>query len=165
MNNYWGTNFVPAQGGNFVFRYDLVSTQEIDPAALTRVGWNKMTPFEVSEVPGSFSAGRLPSNETKLLSINNPDVALITWKLAEDGRGSILRLEEIAGREGTVRLKSEYLTFTQAWRCSIVEESEEPVAVSNGEIELRIRPFEIVTLRIMSKPRLPEKERIEAHSR
>ena len=165
MNNYWGTNFVPAQGGNFIFRYDLVSAQTLDPAALTRAGWNTMTPFEVSEVPGALSTGRLPSKEAKLISIKTPDVALITWKLAEDGRGSILRLEEIAGREGTLRLESEYLTFTQAWRCSLVEDNQTALAISTGGVEIPIRPFEIVTLRIVSKPRLSEKERIEAHSR
>lgn len=154
MNNYWGTNFVPAQGGNFVFRYDLVSTATLDPAALTRTGWSTMTPLEVMEVPAAFSLGTLPPTQASLLKINNPDVALITWKLAEDGRGSIVRLEEIAGRKGTVRLASDHLAFTQAWRCSIVEDDQTPIAVSTGGVELPIRPFEIVTLRIMSKPRL-----------
>jgi len=50
MNNYWHTNYPPEQGGNFTFRYVLTSQDHLDPAALTRIGWESMEPAELDYV-------------------------------------------------------------------------------------------------------------------
>ena len=36
MSNYWSTNFKSSQGGEFTFRYALVSRGQFEPAELTR---------------------------------------------------------------------------------------------------------------------------------
>jgi hypothetical protein len=146
MSNYWGTNFAPQQGGDFTFHYDLVSSAAFDGAQLTRTGWNTMTPLEADQVYAAFSPGPLPATQGKLLEINNPNVALSTWKRAENGDGSILRLVEISGKEQTVGITSSNLKILEAWNCSALEDKGKQVDVSNATINLTLHPFEIKTV-------------------
>ena len=43
MNNYWNTNYLAGQGGDFVFRYVLSSGRDMSHAALSRLGWEEMS--------------------------------------------------------------------------------------------------------------------------
>ena len=154
MNNYWGTNFAPGQGGEFTFRYAIVSGRGFDPAALTRTGWETMTPLESDSVGSSFQPGPLPSDEASLLQVDGPNVAVVTWKTAEDGRGTILRLEELAGKPVRVRISSDYFSVQEAWRCSGLEDDQARLESREVGVEVGMRPFEIVTLRLITQSRL-----------
>ena len=154
MNNYWGTNFAPAQGGDFTFHYSIVSTRGFDAAALTRAGWESMTPLESDSVNASPQVGALPSDQATLLSVSNPDVAVITWKIAEDGHGTILRLEELAGNTSKVKIDSQFLGIREAWRCDGLEDSQTHLNTDGDALEMGIKPFEIVTLRLITQSRL-----------
>jgi alpha-mannosidase len=154
LNNYWGTNFAPGQGGEFTFRYSLVSRPGFDPASLTRLGWQEMTQLESDQVPAGAAAGTLPSTEASLLEIDNPDVVLVTWKMAEDGRGTILRLQEIAGKNSTARITGKHFGVEKAWRCSGLEQDQSEIAVSNGGVELSLRPYEIVAIRVVTQSQI-----------
>jgi hypothetical protein len=157
MNNYWGTNFAPGQGGEFTFHYSIVSGHGFDPAELTRAGWESMTPLESDSVNASLQAGTLPSDQASLISIGNPDVAVVTWKIAEDGRGSILRLEELAAKTSKVRIGSQYFDVREAWRCSGLEDDEAHLNTSNGTVEIEIKPFEVITMRLITHSRLVQR--------
>jgi hypothetical protein len=98
MNNYWGTNFPAWQGGDYTFRYVLTSGATVDPAAWTRFGIEVMTRLEVTQVPQAPGESRLPLDQAGLVEIDGEGVNLSTWKMAEDGQGSVLRLQETAGR-------------------------------------------------------------------
>ncbi len=162
MNNYWGTNFAPGQGGEFTFHYSIVSGRDFDPAALTRAGWEGMTPLESDSVSAAFQPGALPSDQSALLSISNPDVSIVTWKIAEDGHGTILRLEELAGKSGKVRMSSKHFDVQEAWRCSGLEDNQARVSTTTeGGVEIEIKPFEIITLRLITKSRLPERAAVQ----
>jgi hypothetical protein len=150
MSNYWGTNFAPQQGGEFTFRYDIVSGATFDGAQLTRAGWNSMTPLEADQAYAAFFPGALPATQAKILEIDNPDVALSTWKRAEDGQGTILRFVEVSGKEQSVRITSPYLEIIEAWNCSVLEENGSAVDVSNSSITLTLRPFEIKSVRLQT---------------
>lgn len=150
MSNYWGTNFAPQQGGEFTFRYDIVSTSTFDAAQLTRTGWNTMTPLEVGQAHASFFPGALPATQTKILEIDNPNVALSTWKRAEDDHGTIFRLVEISGKKQTVHIASPYLRISEAWNCSALEEKGSPVDISDAGATLTLLPFEIKTIRLQT---------------
>ena len=152
MNNYWGTNFAPGQGGDFTFRYSLVSGRGFDPASLTRAGWQAMTSLEADQVSAAFGPGILPSDRASLLEIENPDVVLVTWKMAEDGHGTVLRLEEVAGKPASARINSKYFKVVQAWRCSGLEDNQSDILTTGGGAEVSLRPFEILTIRIMTQP-------------
>jgi alpha-mannosidase len=152
MNNYWGTNFAPGQGGDFTFRYSLVSGWGFDPAGLTRTGWQAMTALEADQLGAAVTTGVLPSDGASLLEIENPNVVLVTWKMAEDGKGTILRLEEVSGKPSSTYISSKYVSIKQAWRCSGLEDNQSDIAATGGGMEVSLRPFEIVTLRIATQP-------------
>ena len=153
MNNYGGTNFAPGQGGEFAFHYSLVSGRDFDPAALTRAGWENMTPLESDPVNASFEPGALPSDQAALMTVDNPEVAIVTWKIAEDGRGTILRLEELAGHTAPAKISSQYFAVREAWRCSGLEDDETRIDASANAVEIEIKPFEVVTLRLITEPK------------
>ncbi|MBZ5612861.1 MAG: hypothetical protein LAO23_02545 [Acidobacteriia bacterium] len=160
MNNYWGTNFAPQQGGDFVFHYSLVSGRALDPAALTRLGDEAMTPLEVDQVGAAIVPdkvpGKLPNAEASLIEVSNPSVAVATWKLAEDGEGSILRLQETSGKPQAVGIRSAYLKLDQVWRCSLLEDNLQEVKTDRHGFQIEVKPFEIVTLRLRTSPDFPE---------
>ena len=158
MNNYWGTNFAPGQGGDFTFRYSLVSAQGFDPARLTRTGWQAMTSLEADQLGAALAPGVLPGDGASLLEIENPNVVLVTWKIAEDDQGTILRLEEVAGNPASTRINSKYFKITQAWRCSGLEDNQSEIATAGGGVEVSLRPFEIVTIRMTTQSQVARSE-------
>ncbi len=152
MNNYWDTNYRAAQGGDFVFRYVVTSGAKFDPEALARLGWTEMRPAEVDYVVGQDKVGNpprpLPGTGAGFLEIEPPNVALATWKLAENGKGTILRLVEIGGRATTATVRfSRYSPHTAAL-CNAVEDDLEPLRVEGNTLTLTLKPYEIITARI-----------------
>lgn len=152
MSNYWDTNFASSQGGKFQFHYTFVSAPQFDGAVLTRLGWEEMTPFESDAVHPATSAGLLPRDFAGFLSINRPGVVLTTWKLAEDGDGSILRLEDTTGHAGPVRITSSLLRIAQAWRANVLEENQAALKIDANGVQVEVPAFGIVTLRIRTQP-------------
>ncbi|MEO7029515.1 MAG: polysaccharide lyase family protein [Acidobacteriaceae bacterium] len=152
MSNYWSTNFMSSQGGDFTFRYSFVSAAEFDPAQLTRTGWEQMTPLESDPVYASFTPS--PITSASFLKLDNPNIVVSTWKRAESGAGSILRLTEIAGRPEVVNLSVPHLQLLHAQQCSLLEVCAANLPVSNNSLKLELKPYEIVTLRLET---LPEK--------
>ena len=82
MNNYWHTNYRAGQGGNFTFRYVLTSADHLDPAALSRLGWESMEAPAFDSVINQDKAGNpdepLPAEGTSFLDINAANVVLVT---------------------------------------------------------------------------------------
>ena len=84
MNNYWNTNYVAAQGGEFTFRYVLTSARALDRAAVSRLGWEETTPLErtlVKSQDQTYPARKtLPAAQSSFLAVDNPSVLLSAWK-------------------------------------------------------------------------------------
>jgi len=154
MNNYWGTNFPAWQGGDFTFRYAITSDEQFKPESLTRFGVEALTPLEPDDLSASQDASRLPNREASLLEIANPGVSLLTWKRAEDGDGTILRLQETAGESSEISIHSQYLTFGRAWLCNLLEENQSEIETNGGALSVPIRSFQVLTLRVRTLPHL-----------
>ncbi|HKD02048.1 MAG TPA: polysaccharide lyase family protein [Terriglobales bacterium] len=154
MNNYWGTNFAPGQGGDYKFRYTLVSGPGFDPSALTHAGWEEMTALESDQLGATFSPGVLPGDQASLLEAMSPNIVLVTWKTAQDGEGTILRLEEIAGKDGSIRLASRFFKIVKAWRCTGLEDKQAELTTGGGGVEVALRPFEVATVRITTQSQI-----------
>lgn len=152
MNNYWGTNFVAWQGGDFDFRYTITSDNAFDPAQLTRFAMDALHPVESTAIAASFDPTRLPNTEAGLLRIDSPDLVISTWKLADDGNGSILRLVETAGKPGSARISSSLLRIAEAWRCSLLEDKGDALQPAGGALTVNYKPFEVITLRLLTTP-------------
>jgi alpha-mannosidase len=89
-----------------------------------------------------------------LLEIANPNVTLLTWKRAEDGDGTILRLQETAGESSDVTIRSRYLVFERAWLCDLLEENHAEIKTADENLSVPIRPFQVLTVRIRTAPRV-----------
>jgi hypothetical protein len=159
MNNYWGTNFQAWQGGDFTFRYAITSSESLDPVALTRFGASALTPLESAGIAGSFDKTQLPIEGGSFLKVDNPSVMLTTWKLAEDGDGSIVRLQETSGHEASVTVSSPLLTFANASVNSMLEDKGTELSVRDGTIRTMLKPFEVQTIRVHAVSNLaPQKD-------
>jgi alpha-mannosidase len=154
MNNYWGTNFPAWQGGGFTFRYAITSGARFDPSAQTRFGWNALTPLERDDVSSSKEASVLPEQQASLLDIGTAGITLLTWKRAEDGDGTILRLQESAGNASDVRISSKFLSFEHSWLCNALEDNQSELKQAGAALTLPIRPFQVLTIRVRTKPRI-----------
>ena len=153
MSNYWSTNFIASQGGETTFRYVIVSSPQFDPVELTRLGYEQMTPLESDTVAASATPSAV--FEDSFLKLDNKDIAITTWKRAEDNDGSILRLVEIAGRPETLALQTPHLQLRSARRCSLLEDCTELLEVEGGQLKVSLRPFEILTLKLETEPMTP----------
>ncbi len=156
MNNYWGTNFPAWQGGDYTFRYMLTSGPALEPAASTHFGIEAMTPLEVTQVPQAPGESRLPLAEAGLIEIDGPHVNLSTWKMAEDGEGSVLRLQETAGQASHLQIKSKYFKFVRAWLATELEDNLSPLELRDGGIEVVVQPFQRLTLRVETETLVPQ---------
>lgn len=158
MNNYWHTNYPAGQGGTFTFRYVVTSADHLDPAALTRLGWESMQPAMLDHVINQDKAGdpekALPAEGTSFLEIDASNVVLVTWKIAEDGNGTILRLQETAGQATETTIGFPHATIHSASLCNAVEDKMGDLDVSGNQIRLALRPHEIVTVRVVGSSML-----------
>jgi alpha-mannosidase len=148
MNNYWGTNFPAWQGGDFTFRYVIHSAAKLDRPELQRLALTELTPLERDDLAASTGEPSLPSKEASLLSIDNAAVALLTFKRAEDGEGSILRLQDTSGIPQQVNIKSAYFKFQRAWLCNALEDKKSEIPVNDGAVSFTLKPFQVLTLRV-----------------
>jgi alpha-mannosidase len=82
-----------------------------------------------------------------LVEAEGLELALGSLKLAEDGDAVILRLYEPHGARGECTLRFGR-PVERVERVNLLEEAEGPVEVHGGAVRLRVRPFEVVTLRV-----------------
>ena len=160
MNNYWDTNYVAGQGGDFTFRYVVTSASALDPPALTRMGWEALTPLETDVITYQDKSvnrpGPLDAVQGGFLNVDDPGVVLLTWKQAEDHEGYILRFLEIVGRATTVGVSSPILDIQSAWRCNAMEENQQSLPIAEKSVRFNVTPYEIVTVRVQGTPVLAD---------
>jgi alpha-mannosidase len=153
MNNYWNTNYVAAQGGEFVFRYVLTSARQLDQSAVSRLGWEETTPLErtlVKSQDQTFPFKRtLPAASESFLEVKDPNVLLSTWKQAEAEDGStVMRFIELSGARAKVSARSPLLQKASAEACNAVEECGPPVSSEADGFSFEMRPRQIFTMKV-----------------
>jgi len=154
MNNYWHTNFRRVQSGEYTFRYAVTSGRDLAPAELARFGRAAMTPLEVGElVPNDkFDDPErpLPPDSSSFLQVDAPNVVVVNWKAADDGKGTIVRLLETGGAAATAHLTFPMFSVESAWRSTASEENQQPLNPSGHSLTVDLKPHEIATLRIVA---------------
>lgn len=83
-----------------------------------------------------------------LISVDRLNIVVETVKPAEDGNGIVVRLYESQRRRGPVTLTAGF-EIAEAWRTNLLEENEACLEPSGKSIGLSVRPYEIVTLRLV----------------
>jgi alpha-mannosidase len=154
MNNYWSTNYDSAQGGHVRLRYVVTSARSTDDAALSRMGWEAATPLELDEVTTQDKAGEAHGSwdgkQASYLEIDDPDVLTETWKPAEDGNGTILRLLDLGGSARTITVRVPGFVLSRVVRTDAVERDQEEIPLSGPHaFQLPIVPHGIATVRII----------------
>jgi alpha-mannosidase len=155
MNNYWHTNYRAGQSGDFLFRYAVTSGPQLDGRGLTHLGLEEMRPVELNYVVAQDKVGNpsrpLQPQGTSFLTIEGQDVALVTWKNAEDENGSILRVEETAGEPTDATITVPHANLASAELCSGVEDNVRSLPVEKNSVRLSFKPFEVLTVRLRAK--------------
>jgi hypothetical protein len=96
---------------------------------------------------GIKDSGRLLPGGS-LISADRPNVVIETVKAAEDGRGFVVRLYESQRQRGSANLMSG-IPLGRAYRTNLLEEDESELEIRDGTVLLQLRPYEIVTLRLL----------------
>jgi len=118
-------------------------------------GWNESTiaaayglndPLIVWE--GGKSAITQQPAASGLISSDHANIIVETVKRAEDGNGIIVRLYESQRRRGNVKLTTSF-SLKSVTRTNLLEDDQEAVAVDGSSIDLYVKPYEIVTLRLV----------------
>ena len=68
-------------------------------------------------------------------------------KRAEDSDATIVRMYEAWGRPCKARLQTT-LPARHAFLCDLLEREREEVSVNDGDVELKLTPFKILTLKL-----------------
>ncbi|HEX8423704.1 MAG TPA: glycosyl hydrolase-related protein, partial [Pyrinomonadaceae bacterium] len=166
LNNYWGTNYIAAQGGDFTFRYALTSAPKLDAAAMSRMGWEQTTPLERTLVKSQDKAAPavnpLPASRMSFLETNDPSVLLSAWKHAEEGEGMVLRFIELGGASGArqVRVTSPLFGSFTKRACNAVEDCAQAGVGGGaaGGFNFETRPRQILTFKL-TPPQRPKRQR------
>jgi alpha-mannosidase len=160
MNNYYFTNYAAGQGGDFNFRYVFTSGKDLSPAGLSRLGREEMSPLEVDQITSQDKAINiarpLDSAQASFLQVREPGVVLETWKTAEDGKGTILRFLEVAGKESVVDVQTPLLDIKAAWTSDALERNQGLLPVSPHGFQFPVKPFQIVTVRLEAMANLTD---------
>ncbi|MHB1357751.1 MAG: glycoside hydrolase family 38 N-terminal domain-containing protein [Anaerolineae bacterium] len=149
-NNNFGTNFSVSQCGEALFRYVLTSTEgNVPDAQAARFGWQAQSPLETILTDRGRPGNPLPPC-CNLFEIDNPNVALLTLKRAEDERGYIARLWNLADADQVVHLTLTRAALVTANLTNLGEEDTTENLLSVGDsVVVGIAARDIVTVRII----------------
>ena len=92
--------------------------------------------------------GAAEGPEYSFASVDAPNVIIETVKKAEDGDGVIVRMYESENSLTHAKLAVDSL-YKKAYSCNLLEENESELTVENGQIDVTLKPYEIVTVRMM----------------
>jgi len=118
-----------------------------DPLVVYRTTEDRGQKAEKSSVSSPRSSvDRLPS----FISVDRENIVIETIKRAEDGDGIILRIYEYQRQRGDFNLKTVF-PIAKAWRTNILEENQEEIRVEGTKLTYSIKPYQILTLRLVPK--------------
>jgi alpha-mannosidase len=97
--------------------------------------------------PLRVQASSKPVANRSFFSVDNPGVVLDTVKKAEDSGDLILRFYESHGahQEATLTIDGK---IAKAARVNLLEEEDAPIRAGARQIKLKLRPFELLSLKL-----------------
>ena len=111
-----------------------------------------MTPAEVDQITSQDKALDSPrpldAAQGSFVQVDQPNVVLVTWKMAEDGDGTVLRFLEVGGQANTVEVQTPRLDVKSAWSSDALERKQAALETSAHGFRFSVKPFQIVTVRL-----------------
>jgi alpha-mannosidase len=92
--------------------------------------------------PGGDAGGQ------SLVTADRPNIVVETIKRADDGNGVIVRFYESQRQRGKVTLTTSF-GLAEAWHANLLEENQAALETNGNQVTLSVRPYEIVTLRLV----------------
>ncbi|MBN2146220.1 MAG: alpha-mannosidase [Anaerolineales bacterium] len=121
-------------------------------------GWEAVTAAEAYAINDPVISYPVTSPTTRqaleapvsLIQASSPHIIIETIKRAEDGAGYIVRLYESQRRRGAVTLHTAF-PLAGAYQCNLLEENQCELPHQANQVNLTVRPYEILTLRLVEK--------------
>jgi alpha-mannosidase len=137
-----------ADRGRHRFTYALLPHHgDLRQAGVIQEGYALNQPIRLQSLaPHPVGEGE-PSRQS-WLSIDGEGIVLEAMKVAEEGEGIVLRLYEAFGSRCDCRLNIR-LPFRRVDRVDLLERTQEQLACEAQTVELHLKPFEIVTLKLV----------------
>lgn len=92
--------------------------------------------------------GGISAGEHSLIEVDTPQVVVEAIKRAEDSDAVIIRLYEAWGGRCRARVRTS-LPASRAFLCDLLERNRDEIAVRDGQLELELTPFKILTLKLI----------------
>ena len=105
LNNYWVTNFKASQLGELRWRYGITSSSDNSTSAATRFGWNDRVPLISRVLLPSKESDKTILEARSLINLDISNLLLVNSTISLDGRGIILLLRELEGKETSMDLE------------------------------------------------------------
>ncbi|MBA3874028.1 MAG: alpha-mannosidase, partial [Anaerolineae bacterium] len=102
----------------------------------------------IAYVPEQANASSSEVALGSLFAFAAGNIMIETIKRAEDGNGIIVRFYEFQRQRGDVRLECGF-PIAKAWRSNLIEDDQEELTAGDKYVDLFIKPYEIVTLRLI----------------
>lgn len=91
--------------------------------------------------------GSEAGKEYSFASVGHDNVIIETIKKAEDGTGTIIRMYESENAYTKTKL-TVHTDFKKAYICNLLEETESEAVVTGTDIDVVLKPYEVVTIKI-----------------
>lgn len=144
INNHWLVNFKLTQGGEIPFRYRLTTHKgSVDESEAARFGAETLTPPIVLR-------DRKPTGarQEQFLKLSNADNVLLTAKPADDGKGIILRLQNLKANDAKVGLEFTSTTPRSACLTSPIEVNGKQLPIKGKTVQVPLKGLAVQSLRI-----------------
>jgi hypothetical protein len=145
MNNYWNTNYKADQSGDFEFRYAVSAGAGLDDTAAARMGWQTAMPLTAQIITGP-QCGSLPGVGHSFCSVSPGSVIVTAIKPEERGGGVVVRLFSLAPKPVTATIRLGIPGLRSATLSNLVEEPICELSMSDGVVEVPVRPMSPTTV-------------------
>lgn len=150
MNNYWFTNFRASQEGEFKWDYALTTTNDSGNVAASHFGWGArvhltgrvLPPMKEESRKGAkqqeakFAQSILPGASQNLISIDAHP--------ARYGKGIVLQLREVGGKESILDLSGEKEPIKKMVEVSVLEEE-----LDKKTLRITFQPYETKFIKLV----------------
>lgn len=139
-----------ADQGEHCFTYSLLPHAGRWGTETIRQAYILNDPLRVFTLPQPATDNPPPVQIGSFVSVDRPNVVIETIKQAEDDNGIIVRLYECMRQRGPVTLHTGF-SLAGVWRTNLLEENETELPHNGNSVAFSIRPYQIVTLRLLPK--------------